>query len=557
MKLPFDTDAEDKKLATARAEEEEDVVHILSTKYALQYIDLSMSTIDVSGLRLIPEKKARAAQVAIFSKVAHNVSLAIHDPHNELLPEIERDLTERGFLLTKFLVSKRSIDKALARYSDLSFASKSRIGVFDISSEELSKLSKQFDSLSTIRTFIKQITTEKKTTQVSRLLEYILAGAFSLNVSDIHIEPEEEAIRLRFRIDGILTDVVTFDATLYRLIDSRVKILSGMKLNVHDQAQDGRFSVAMSSTEIELRVSLIPNAYGESFVMRILDPRSIDVSLETLGIHPKLLKRLLKEIKRPHGMLLTTGPTGSGKTTTLYAFLRKMQSPDIKVITIEDPIEYHLDGIVQTQVSGNKYTFASGLRSVVRQDPDVIMVGEIRDNETASIAIQSALTGHFVFSTLHTNNAAGTFPRFVDIGIDPKEFASAITVSMAQRLVRRLKPENRKQVPINAEQKNIVEKILSTIEDKSLLPESIDKVWVPDNVTDTDTGYHGRTGVYEAVFMDDELGAFLRDNPSEAGIAKMARKQGYLNMTQDGVLKALAGETTLDEVFSTVDLPRD
>jgi len=294
------------------------------------------------------------------------------------------------------------------------------------------------------------------------------------------LNQKRKKLRLRFRIDGILTEIASFDTELYRLIDSRIKILSGLKLNIHDRAQDGRFSVVLQEIEIEIRVSLIPNSYGESYVLRILDPRATQTSFESLGISSKLFARLEKEIKRPHGMLLTTGPTGSGKTTTLYAFLRKVQSPEIKVITIEDPVEYHLDGIVQTQVAGEKYTFSSGLRSIVRQDPDVIMVGEIRDNETAGIAIQAALTGHFVFSTLHTNDAAGTFPRFADLGIDPKEFASAISVSMAQRLVRRLKPDNRKQVPLSDEQKRLVEKVLSTVEDTSLLPDSTDMTWVPE-----------------------------------------------------------------------------
>ncbi len=557
MSVPFDTDAENAKLKAAREKEEEDVAQMLSEKYGMRYGDLSLLSINVDALRLIPESDAREAEAAAFDRAAKNVSLAIHNPQNKKLPEIERSLTERGYHIIKFLVSRKSLEKIFSRYADLSLAATSRVGVFDISNEELQTLSQQLGSVSAIRSFIEKTVSEKQTEKVSRLLEYILAGAFALGASDIHLEPEEGKIRLRFRLDGVLTDVALFDSALYKLVDSRIKILAGMKLNIKKQAQDGRFSVTLRGTEIEIRASLIPNAYGESFVMRILDPRSIQVSLESLGIHPKLLARLLEEVKRPNGMLLTTGPTGSGKTTTLYAFLRKIQSPDIKVITVEDPIEYHLEGIVQTQVTGEKYTFASGLRSIVRQDPDVIMVGEIRDNETASIAIQAALTGHFVFSTLHTNNAAGTFPRFADLGIDPKEFASAITVSMAQRLVRRLKPENRKQVPLTDEQKQMVEKILSTVEDKSLLPKSIETTWVPEHVSDDDTGYHGRVGLYEAIFMDDKLGAFLRDNPSEADIAKRARKQGYLTMAQDGVLKALAGETTLKEVFSMVDLPRD
>jgi type II secretory ATPase GspE/PulE/Tfp pilus assembly ATPase PilB-like protein len=293
-------------------------------------------------------------------------------------------------------------------------------------------------------------------------------------------------------------------------------------------------------------------------VLRILNPESIQVTFDELGIHPKLLSRLQQEIKRPNGMLLTTGPTGSGKTTSLYSFLRYIHTPDIKIITIEDPIEYHLPGITQTQTDGEEYTFDLGLRSILRQDPDVIMVGEIRDRDVAETAIQAALTGHFVFSTLHTNNAAGTFPRLSDLGVDPKSFSSAITVAMAQRLVRRLDPQKRKEVPLEGEQKTMVEKILSTVEDKTLLPTTLSTTWVADTTEgdDATVGYKGRVGLYEAIFMDEELGNYLRENPSENEIAESVRRQGYLTMAQDGVIKALQGLTSLDEVFKVVDLPR-
>jgi type IV pilus assembly protein PilB len=255
-------------------------------------------------------------------------------------------------------------------------------------------------------------------------------------------------------------------------------------------------------------------------------------------------------------MLLTTGPTGSGKTTTLYSFLREIHSPEIKIITIEDPIEYRLEGIVQTQADQKNYTFAEGLRSIVRQDPDVIMVGEIRDGETANIAIEAALTGHFVFSTLHTNNAAGTFPRLVDLGADPKSFGSAISVSMAQRLVRRLDPERKKERPLTDAEKKMIDKLFATIPDKTLVPQTISTVFdaVPEGEA---TGYKSRIGIHEAIFMDDELATLLRDNPPEHEIAKSIVREGYLTMAQDGVLKALAGITSLEEVAKAVDLPYD
>jgi type II secretory ATPase GspE/PulE/Tfp pilus assembly ATPase PilB-like protein len=276
-----------------------------------------------------------------------------------------------------------------------------------------------------------------------------------------------------------------------------------------------------------------------------------------MGIHPKLLARLEEEIRRPNGMLLTTGPTGSGKTTTLYAFLREVYTPDIKIVTIEDPIEYHLSGIVQTQTEGDTYTFASGLRSILRQDPDIIMVGEIRDADVATTAVQAALTGHFVFTTLHTNNAAGAFPRLADLGVDPKTFPSAVTVAMAQRLVRTLNPATKSMRATTDDEKVKIQKIFSTLTDTSLIPASIDQVGMAVPTGDEDSGYKGRTGLYEAIFMDTSLGEFLRDNPNESSITKEVARQGFLTMAQDGVLKALAGLTSLEEVFSVVDLPRD
>ncbi|MGE5540852.1 MAG: GspE/PulE family protein [Bacillota bacterium] len=552
MSLPFNTDAEDEKLAAIRQREEEDLARLLSEKYGVEYTDLTVVPIDMDALRLIPEDKARGAEVVAFEKNGKHLSLAARSLEAPLLGDIERELDAQGYLVKKYMVSRKSLERAYERYADLSFASGSEAGVFALPPEELNELQSKLTTVQAFKDHLDSLTADRKHLQTSRLLEEILAAAFAMKASDIHIEPEENEVRLRLRLDGLLTDAYAFDAHTYQGIVSRIKLLSGLKLNITDRAQDGRFTVNLGGSEVEMRTSLIPGGYGESVVLRILDPHSIQVEFGSLGIHPKLLARLETEIRRPNGMLLTTGPTGSGKTTSLYTFLRHIHTPDIKIITIEDPIEYHLPGIVQTQTDGKEYTFASGLRSILRQDPDVIMVGEIRDAEVAETAVQAALTGHFVFSTLHTNNAAGTFPRLVDLGIDPKTFASAVTVAMAQRLVRTLHPEKKKQVPLEGEQRALVEKMLSTIEDKSLLPTSLDMTWVPTD----ETGYKGRVGLYEAIFMDEELGVFLRDNPSEGDIAKFAQKQGFLTMAQDGIIKALNGVTSLDEVFRVVDIPR-
>jgi type II secretory ATPase GspE/PulE/Tfp pilus assembly ATPase PilB-like protein len=552
----FDTDAEDAKLASMRVDEEEDLARILSEKYGLTYADLSLSSINGDALRLIPEDKARAAEAVAFDKVSKHVSLAVRNPNNPELEHVLKDLADVGLSVQQFLVSEKSLARALDRYKDLSLAHESKAGTFDISGAELETLSKELTSLAALKTHLQGIIEQKKGSQVSRVFEDVLAAAFILKASDIHIEPEEKELRLRLRLDGLLTDTFSFDAKEYHFINSRIKLLSGLKLNITNRAQDGRFSVIINGSEVEIRTSVIPGAYGESIVLRILDPRSIQGTLETSGIHAKLLARLREEMKRPNGMLLTTGPTGSGKTTMLYSFLRDMHTPDIKIITIEDPIEYHLEGITQTQTNGKDYTFASGLRSVLRQDPDVILVGEIRDAEVAETAVQAALTGHFVFSTLHTNNAAGTFPRLVDLKVDPKLFASAVTVAMAQRLVRTLDDSTKKARQATPEEKKMMEHVFSSLTDKSLIPASLDTVYdaVPDE--SGATGYKGRVGVYEAIFMDDELGTFLRDNPSESDIAKEVIRQGYPTMTQDAIIKVLEGKTTLDEVARVVELPR-
>jgi type II secretory ATPase GspE/PulE/Tfp pilus assembly ATPase PilB-like protein len=557
MPSHFDTDAENEKLDAARAREEEDLARVLGEKYNIPYTNLAVVPINMDALRLISQKDAEESQAVAFDKNGKHLSLAMRSPDNDALKRLMHELQTQGYTIEQYLISEASFAIAINRYHDLSLASETKAGVFDIEGDEVARLSKELSSLAALRAFLNDGLSAKSKAQTSKLFEGILAAAFALKASDIHIEPEETLIRMRFRLDGVLIDAFSFDQHAYHLLNSRIKVLSGLKLNVTNRAQDGRFSVVMNGVEIEIRTSMIPGNYGESIVMRLLDPSSIQHTLDSMGIHPKLLTRLREEIKRPNGMLLTTGPTGSGKTTTLYAFLQEIYTPDIEIITIEDPIEYHLSGIVQTQTNDKDYTFALGLRSILRQDPDVIMVGEIRDADVAETAVQAALTGHYVFSTLHTNNAAGAFPRLADLGVDPKTFPSAITVAMAQRLVRTLNPETKTMRPTTDEEKKIITKIFSTLTDTSLMPASIDQVGAPTVRSEDDNGYKGRTGLFEAIFMDEVLGEFLRDNPNEGSITKEVTRQGYLTMAQDGVLKALAGITSLEEVFSVVDLPRE
>ena len=553
-KLPFDPTKEEAELAAIHEREEEDVARIISEKYGLTYTNLALKVVNTDALRIVPEDKARAAEAVAFDEAGKHLSLGLHNPHNAALPALRAELAGLGYTLAEYLISKKSLDKALARYKELSLAITSKPGVFTVPADAFAGLAKANGSKAVLAAGLDKAMDKESLERVSHMLEIIFAGALALRASDIHFEPEGEKTRLRLRIDGLLADVYFFNTAVYHQLNSRIKVLSEIKLNITNRAQDGRFSISTSEKEVEIRASFIPGAYGESIVLRILDPETTRVSYTELGIPDKLLARLETEIRRANGMLLNTGPTGSGKTTTLYSFLREIHSPEIKIITIEDPIEYHLDGIVQTQVEGDTYTFSEGLRSIVRQDPDIIMVGEIRDGDTANIAIQAALTGHFVFSTVHTNDAAGTFPRLADLGADPKSFGSAITVSMAQRLVRKLKQDKKKERPLTSDEKKMIEKVFAPLADKSLIPENIETVWEPV-VEGEDTGYHGRIGIFEAIFMDDELAHFLRDNPPDHEVAAFAVKQGYLTMAQDGIIKALNGVTTLSEVAGTVDLP--
>ena len=313
MDLPFDSKHADAELARVHEREEEDVARILSEKYGMAYADLSLKAIDNDALRIIPEKEARAAEAAAFAKTAKELSLAIHNPGNPALEKLESDLAGRGFSLQKFLVSQKSLDKILERYSDLSFAVQSRAGMITVSPETLAKLAEKGATKSALKDEIDAAVELKSLERVSRIFETVLAGAFALRASDIHFEPGEKTALLRLRIDGLLSDMYLFDSATYHQINSRIKLLSGVKLNITNQAQDGRFSLTKDASQIEMRVSFIPGNYGESIVMRILDPESTKVSYKELGIHPKLLARLEEEIRRPNGMLLTTGPTGSIK----------------------------------------------------------------------------------------------------------------------------------------------------------------------------------------------------------------------------------------------------
>lgn len=543
----FDETKQQKKLDTLHHKEEEELARILSQKYGLQYADLSRESINTDALRLIAEEKSRASEAAVFQKAGSKIALAVRTPNNPALPDVIADLESRGYKTTLHMVSSASLERAWAYYKDITFAIETEAGVLDISGEEIKKLLEKIVNLATARDALKDVLGMKRAYRITRIVETMIAGALSNQASDIHIEPGEHEVGVRYRLDGVLVHIMDLDNETYAQMLSRLKLLSGLKLNIKDAAQDGRFSVHIDVREIEIRTSMLPGNYGESIVMRLLDPTSIGLPLEKLGMSPKVLEVLAKETEKPNGMILNTGPTGSGKTTTLYAFLKRVSNPEIKVLTIEDPIEYHLAGIVQTQVNHKDYTFASGLRSALRQDPDVIMVGEIRDAEVASTAVQAALTGHLVFSTLHTNNAAGAFPRLIDLEIDPATIGSAINVVMAQRLVRNLNPAFKKEVRIEGADRVFVDAILDRIVDRTLVPKNTDTMWVPD-APEGELGYKGRVAVYEIILVTRELEDAVRKNLTTRELAAVARPQGLPMLHEDAIIKVLDGTTSLEEV---------
>lgn len=545
------------RLEELHRKEEEQLAGMLATKYGVDYVDLTNKGIDTDALRLIIEKDARAAEVAAFRKVNKKIFVAMRAPEREDSVKALQDLEQLGYEVRRFICSRASLDHAWDRYHDLSYATETEAGVLTLSSETIARMLETLKKLEDVKVEVQGHIASKDTHRISRVLEIFMAGALSLGASDVHLEPEDSGVRMRYRMDGVLTEVLMFDATTYALISSRIKLLSGLKLNIKSAAQDGRFSIVVNEKEIEIRVSVLPGAYAETIVMRLLDPSTIALPMEKLGFDKYLMEIFDKEIEKPNGLILNTGPTGSGKTTTLYAFLRKVHNPGIKIVTIEDPIEYHLAGIVQTQVSKD-YTFASGLRSTLRQDPDVIMVGEIRDAEVASTAVHAALTGHLVFSTLHTNDAAGTFPRLIDMGVNADILGASVTVSMAQRLVRRLCEVCRESRVLDGDAKVRMDRLLKNIPHPEGVPENRETIWVAKGCDKcAGFGYKGRISVVEVILMDKEMEQAVRKSSSERDLWQASAHQKIRRMAQDGAVKVLQGITSFDELSRMVDLDDD
>lgn len=566
--VTYHEDEQNKLLNDLRSQEEESLTQQTATDIGVPYQDLSGISINSDALRLIPEPTARKAEIAVYGMVGKALDIAVKSPTNpDALSEITR-LEGLGYTTTISMVSTKSLEKAWHRYKDISLSESARGGLLDISDENLQEIVKNVHKNEDVTGRLTDIFSSNDNHQVSKIMETVFGSAIALGSSDVHFEPEEKFTRLRLREDGILQEITHIEPSLYQRLLNRVKFISGMKLTDTVTAQDGRFTIYYKGQEVEVRVAVAPGAYNESIVLRILNPEGLAVDFEKLGIQPKLFKVLEREISKPNGMILTTGPTGSGKTTTLYSFLKKIYDPGIKIITIEDPIEYHLPGITQEQTNHEKgFDFLAGLRAALRQDPDVIMVGEIRDKETATIAINASLTGHMVFSTLHTNNAAGTIPRLLDLGIQPGILAAALTVSIAQRLTRRLCVNCKKPITLEADKERLLRTIIKNAEtigkDMAAYGVQSDMKFQIFGPVGCDvcngTGYKGRVGLFEAILMDDTMAktATKTPAPTEREIKKAAEHQKILTMIEDGTVNIVTGITSFDEIQSVVDLNED
>ena len=541
------------KLAKMRQQAEERNAQRKAEKLGYPYVDLKGKPISVDALALIKEKDARAAYAAVIEAKSGKAVLLVLDPALSQTQKVIEDLKNNNYQIVVYLASLNSLRMAWDFYKFTSEELEEITAKIEIEESRLIELKNTLVSLESVRESLKNLQ-ETRNIRTSEILEVILAGAMANRASDIHLEQEENFVKLRLRIDGALHDV--FDRikeNVYLYLLSRIKLLSGMKLNVHNEPQDGRFSVGLSDKEIEMRVAISPTEFGEVTVMRLLDPDLVNLSLADLGLRDDDLGIVMEELRKPNGMILNSGPTGSGKTTTLYAFLKHKKTPELKIITIEDPVEYHLEGIEQTRVDEDAgYTFANGLRSIMRQDPDIILVGEIRDEETAQIAIQSALTGHLVFSTVHANAAAGVVPRLVDLGARVFSVGPALNLVIAQRLVRRLCLDCKKQKTVDDGLRKKIEKFLDN------LPPRVNKenfkniaIFEPQGCEKCNQfGYRGRIAVYELLSVGSEMEELITAAASEVKIQEFAERRGMVTMQQDGILKIINGITSVEEVES-------
>ena len=523
------------------------LVHGVAQVSGVPYVNLSNSVISQDILSILPSDVAEKFMAVPLAEVQNRLAVAMIDANNVQAVDYLSNRIQRPIKV--FMASEESVRHVLDQYKT------------DLSSVNVAAQASQEESLSeagNIKTIVQD-------SPISRALSTILEYAVKSHASDVHIEPLEKALKIRCRVDGVLREIMQLPKSIEPALVSRIKILSNLKIDEHRIPQDGQFAVNVAGKEVDLRIAISPVVWGEQVVIRLLDKSGSSFNLEDMGYAGRALRTIRKGIKRPNGMILTSGPTGSGKSTSLYALIKEIKDDTVNIVTLEDPVEYKMDGVNQIQVNAEVgLTFASGLRSILRQDPDIVMVGEIRDNETANLAIQAALTGHLVFSTLHTNSAAGVLPRLLDMGIEPFLIASTVNTIIGQRLVRRvarrrdiyqsspletqaireavggLLPQTREQVAQYAQDLGYESLPLATQASFALAKGK--------DTPQTPRGYAGRAGLYEVMDITEEIQNLIVKRATSAEIQRMAIQQGMITMRQDGYLKALNGITTIEEV---------
>ena len=514
------------------------------------YVNLARSPINPDLLRILEPEAAIKAKILPFFRIGQRIRVAVIDPNNPETVKVLADLKARKFLVNVNLCSEESLTEAFKLYESEQYKVKKKI---DAKYEEagVKAYEVELTQLADLKAKLETVTSEEG-------LELINVGAMKTGASDIHYEPEEKEVRIRYRIDGVLHTVVTMDRKTFYNLSNQLKYVSKMKLNITNIPQDGRFSFILNERKIDVRVSAIPTQFGESFVCRLLDSARGLLTFEQIGFEGDYLAKMQRLKQMNHGMILCTGPTGSGKTTMLYTILSEFNDPENKIITLEDPVEYNLHGVVQSPIDEKRgFSFADGLRAVLRQDPDVVMIGEIRDLDTANTASQASLTGHVVLSTLHTNSAIETIPRLVNMGLPSFMVAPALHTIIAQRLVRKICPDCSvlKSVPppMLADIQSTVDAIIKVkpgfeikIPEKLPFPAGCDKC--------SHTGYKGRVTITEIITIDYEIRDMILKEQSSNNILLAARRKGLISMREDGILKVLKGLTTVEEVFRVTNI---
>ncbi|MBI2985045.1 MAG: type II/IV secretion system protein [Candidatus Kerfeldbacteria bacterium] len=551
--LPHVAPAEVEEALAARMseialKEKEQQTQARASGLGLGYINLVGFPIGPETIAVVPEAEAERLQAVCFLKTTAEIRLASTNPTNPGVQELGQTLGAKYHAnVGLYMVSEHSLESALRNYRRLPKITK-RISGIALAQADVERYRQEIKDFRHLGRYLKDAS-------MTDVFTILLAGAIEAESSDVHIEAADQAIHVRYRIDGVLIPVATLEYALWPRIISRIKLIAGLKLNITSAPQDGRITIYLEDDKIDVRVSTLPTAFGESVVLRLLRSSASNIQFSDLGMRGKARDVLRQEIERPNGMIIVTGPTGSGKTTTLYAVLNQLNKPDTKIITLEDPIEYKLEGINQSQVDWAKgYTFAKGLRSILRQDPDIIMVGEIRDLDTAETSIQAALTGHLVLSTVHTNDAAGAIPRFLAMGAKTFLLAPALNTVVAQRLVRRVCDRCQREDELDARMNEQVKITLAAIPKSSgyAVDPGRPLRFVRGGGCDNchGLGYRGRIGIFEVLVVNDEIEKIILEGKvSEYAMRAAASRQGMITMVQDGLLKALDGITTVEEVF--------